>query len=420
MKIVSDLHIHSRFSRATSSDLNIPNLVKYARMKGVDVLGTGDFTHPSWLREVRSELSEDGSGLLKSKDGFPFILSSEISSIYTQDKRVRRIHNIVLLPDIETAEQVCEALRKRHVNIDSDGRPICGIPSPELAEMIMEINPKNEIIPAHIWTPWFSLFGSKSGFDRIEDCYKDQTKNIHALETGLSSDPAMNWRLSQLDKFALVSFSDSHSFWPWRIGREATIFDLKEATYDNVIKALRTKEGLYGTIEVDPSYGKYHFDGHRDCNVSLAPQESEKLHNFCPVCRRPLTIGVLHRVEALADRQEGFAPEDRKPFHSLIPLSEIIAFANGTSVSSNKVWDEYNKLVGAFGSELAVLMDAEESRLKNVVKEKLAETIIRARTGKIKITPGYDGVYGEMASERSIEAGKRIQKEKNQRMLGDF
>jgi len=420
MKIISDLHIHSRFSRATSTELSIENLVKYAKLKGLDLLGTGDFTHPSWMREIKGELHEDGSGVIKTREGFPFVLSGEISSIYTQDKALRRIHNVVLSPDFETVEQINAALVRKRVNIEADGRPICGIPSPDLVEMLKEINPRNEVIPAHIWTPWFSLFGSKSGFDRIEDCFKDQTKNIHALETGLSSNPAMNWRLSQLDRFALVSFSDAHSFWPWRIGREATLFELKDLTYDNIIKALRTKEGLTGTIEVDPSYGKYHYDGHRDCSISLDPGESEKLKNICPVCRRPLTIGVLHRVEELADpdRQAGFMPKDAKPFYSLLPLSEIIAAVIGTNVASAKVWEEYNKLLNVFGSELNVLLDSSEGHLKKIAKEKIADMIIKVRKGKIKIRPGYDGVYGE------VESGKRSAKNETlkrpQKTLGDF
>ena len=420
MKVIADLHIHSRYSRATSSDLNIMNLVKYAGIKGVNLLGTGDFTHPSWLDEIRHETSEDGSGILKTREGFPFILSAEISSIYMQDKKLRRIHNVLLCPDFGTAEQINDILTRKGVNIKADGRPICGIPSYELVEILKGINLMIEIIPAHAWTPWFSLFGSKSGFDRIEDCFKDQTKHVHAIETGLSSNPAMNWRLSQLDRFALVSFSDAHSFWPWRIGREATLFEVKDLTYDNIIKALRTKEGLIGTIEVDPSYGKYHYDGHRDCNVSLEPKESEKLHNICPVCRRPLTIGVLHRVEELADpdRQAGFMPKDAKPFYSFLPLSEIIAAVIGTNVASAKVWEEYNKLLNVFGSELNVLMDSSEGHLKKITKEKIADMIIKVREGKIKIRPGYDGVYGE------VESGKRSAKnetlKKPQKTLGDF
>jgi len=419
MKIISDLHIHSRFSRATSSDLSIVNLVKYAKMKGLHLLGTGDFTHPAWLRELKNELKEDGTGILKTDDGFPFILSGEIASIYSQDNALRRIHNILLCPDFATAEQVHETLKGKHVKIDADGRPICGISCPELVETLKGINSRIEIIPAHIWTPWFSLFGSKSGFDRIEDCFQDQTKNIHALETGLSSDPAMNWRLSQLDRFSLVSFSDSHSFWPWRIGREATIFELKEITYDNLIKALRTKEGLVETIEVDPSYGKYHYDGHRDCNISLSPEESKKLRNICPVCGRPLTIGVLHRVEELADRPEGFLPKDSRPFRSVVPLSEIISFALGASMSSSKVWGEYSKLVGAFGSELGVLFDADKEKLRNTTESKIAELINKMGNNNIKIKPGYDGVYGEIETE-SVRRSRKKSVIKPQKRLVDF
>lgn len=399
MKIISDLHVHSRFSRATSSGLNIPNLVKYAKVKGVNLLGTGDFTHPVWLKELKNELKEDGTGVLNGQDDFPFILSCEISSIYKQDNAVKRIHNIILSPDFETVDQINDVLGKKGVNLEADGRPICGIRSPELVEIVKEIDQKNEVIPAHIWTPWFSLFGSKSGFDRIEDCFQDQTKNIFALETGLSSDPAMNWRLSSLDRFALVSFSDLHSFWPWRIGREATVFEMKDLTYDNLIKAIRTKEGLVETIEVDPSYGKYHYDGHRDCKVSLGPKDSEKFRNICPVCRRPLTIGVLHRVEELADREEGFVPENSKPFRSLVPLSEIMSFVLKSGLSSGKVWEGYNKLVNSFGSEFNVLLGAEEERMKNVVDENIVELILKVRSGKVNIKPGYDGAYGELVAE---------------------
>jgi uncharacterized protein (TIGR00375 family) len=291
---------------------------------------------------------------------------------------------------------------------------MCNIRPPELVELVRDVNQKNEVIPAHIWTPWFSLFGSKSGFDHIEDCFQDQAKNISALETGLSSDPAMNWRLSSLDRFSLVSFSDSHSFWPWRIGREATIFEMKDLMYDNLIKAIRTKEGLVETIEVDPSYGKYHFDGHRGCGISLDPKESKKLGNICPVCKRPLTIGVLHRVEELADRPEVFMPENARPFHSLIPLSEIISFVMKSNPSSSKVWEEYNKLVNAFGSELNVLMEADEERMKRIVDEKLVDFILKARSAGISIKPGYDGLYGEIADEKNTNLNK------SQKTLGDF
>lgn len=413
MKIISDLHIHSRFSRATSRELNIPNLVKYAKVKGVNLLGTGDFTHPAWLRELKNELKEEG--ILKDGSGFSFILSTEISSIYKQGSSIKRIHNIILSPGFEIVDQLNDALKRKGVNLGADGRPICNIRSPELVEMVKEIDSKNEVIPAHIWTPWFSLFGSKSGFDRIEDCFQDQIKNIHALETGLSSDPAMNWRLSSLDRFALVSFSDSHSFWPWRIGREATVFEMKDLTYENLIKAIRTKEGLIETIEVNPSYGKYHYDGHRDCKVSLEPKDSKKFQNICPVCKRPLTIGVLHRVEELADREAGFIPKASKPFRSLIPLSEIISFVLKSNLSSRKVWEVYNRLVNSFGSEFNVLLKAEEERMKRVVDEKIVELILKVRGGEMEIKPGYDGVYGEI-----IEKETGILSKHPQRRLSDF
>lgn len=414
MRITADLHIHSRFSRATSADLNIPNLVKYAKIKGISLLGTGDFTHPLWLKELKGVLKEDGTGVLRDDGGFPFMLSSEISSIYKQGNSVRRIHNVVISPDFETVDQINDVLRRKGVNLDSDGRPICGIPSHELVEIIRSVSTENEIIPAHIWTPWFSLFGSKSGFDRIEDCFKDQTKHIHALETGLSSNPAMNWRLSSLDGYSLVSFSDLHSFWPWRIGREATVFEIDGMSYENVMKALRTKDGIAETIEVDPSYGKYHHDGHRECGISLNPKQSKNLRGACPVCKRPLTIGVLHRIEELADREEGFIPEGMKPFRSLMPLSEIISFVLKSNLSSKKVWEEYDKLVKAFGSELNVLLETGAEKIGSIANKRIAGLIMKIRKGEAKVKPGYDGVYGELVD------GERDSSKKPQKTLIDF
>jgi len=328
--------------------------------------------------------------------------------VYKQGNETKRIHNIIISPDFGTVEQINESLKRRGVNLEADGRPVCGITSPELVEMVMEINPKNEVIPAHIWTPWFSLFGSKSGFDTIDECFQDQTKHIHALETGLSSDPPMNWRLSSLDRFSLVSFSDSHSFWPWRIGREATVFELNELTYNNLIKAIRTGDGLVETIEVDPSYGKYHYDGHRECGISLSPKDAEKYNNICPVCKKPLTIGVLHRVSELADRPEGFIPKGSKPFRSLLPLSEIISFVMAAGVSSRKVWERYNRLVNAFGSELNVLLEAEEEMMKRVAEEKIVDLILKVRNGCITIKPGYDGVYGKIEPEKEKGPQRRL------------
>ena len=393
MKIISDLHIHSKYSRATSKDLDFNNLEKYARIKGLNLLGTGDFTHPKWIQEIKNNLEEDGTGILKSKTGFNFLLSSEISLIYTQNNKGRKIHNIFLAPSIGVVEQINDSLKKKG-RLDYDGRPIFGMSCVEFVDMMKNIDKDIEIIPAHVWTPWFSLFGSMSGFDKIEDCFQEQTKHVHALETGLSSDPAMNWRLSALDKYSLVSFSDSHSFWPWRIGREATVFDLKGLTYKNIISALKTKEGLNSTIEFWPEEGKYYYDGHRNCNICLNPSESIKKKDRCPKCGRTLTIGVAHRIELLADREEGFKPKDAAPFVNLIPLAELTAGALNCAVSAKKNLEEYFNLIKSFNNELNILLNVPEEELNKATKEKIAELIIKNRNQKIKVKPGYDGVYG--------------------------
>ncbi|MBW2984079.1 endonuclease Q family protein [Candidatus Woesearchaeota archaeon] len=406
MKVTADLHLHSKYSRATSKQLDIVNLEKWAKVKGINLLGTGDFTHPEWIKELKANLSEDGSGILKTKNGFNFILQAEVSLIYSQGGKGRRVHNVLLAPDFDVVKQVTEYFLK-HGRVDYDGRPIFKIPCDEMTYELKKISDDIEVIPAHVWTPWFSLFGSMSGFDDIEEAFKEQTKNIFALETGLSSDPPMNWRLSKLDRFALVSCSDSHSFWPWRIGREATMFELKELTYKNLIKALRTKEGLLGTIEVDPAYGKYHFDGHRNCKVCLSPKESLKLKNICPVCGNQLTIGVEHRVEALADREEGFKPKGAKDFKRLIPLSEIISSLIGKAAYTKAVWAEFHKLVRDGKSELDILLETPFEELKKAVDEKTAKAIIDSREGKIKVKPGYDGEYGA-----PLLGGKPVKEEK--------
>jgi len=334
MKIISDLHIHSRYSRACSKQISIANLEKYAKIKGLGLLGTGDFQHPEWQKELKQELTDDGTGIAKTKNGFSFVYSTEVSLMYT-DGRGRRVHLVALAPNMEIVSQVTEALGKRG-RLDYDGRPIFKIPCPEFVEIMREISPDIEVIPAHIWTPWFGLFGSMSGFDSMIEAFKDQAKHIHAIETGLSSDPPMNWRLSQLENRQIVSFSDSHSFWPWRLGRESTILDLKKLTYPAVLKAIRTGEGLKETIEFFPEEGKYHYDGHRNCNVCLSPQEAKKLNNICPVCKKPLTIGVVHRVDELADKPEGYKPKNAKPFRHLIPLSELISAGVGSGIATQK------------------------------------------------------------------------------------
>ncbi len=416
MKLIADLHLHSHYARATSKELNLANLEKYARIKGLGLLGTGDFQHPKWRQEVKTELEESSSGILTSRTGFPFIWQTEISLIYTQDGTGRRIHHIMLAPSGEVAEQISAALGRKG-RLDYDGRPIFGFSSIELVDLMMAISPDIEIIPAHAWTPWFSIFGSNSGFSSIKECFQDRADKIHAIETGLSSDPPMNWRISGLDRIALISNSDSHSYWPWRIGREANIFDLKELSYKAIIRAIRNRE-LAATIEVDPAYGKYHYDGHRLCNVCMTPKEAISSSNICPKCRKKLTIGVLHRVEELADRPEGYKPENAVPFYSLIPLSEIIAEVTGIGIASNKVWKTFNDLISRFGTEFNILLDAKYEELQETVGEKLASAIIANREGRLTIQPGYDGEYGKPVFDKELpkNEGKGI----SQKGLGEY
>lgn len=420
MKIFADLHLHSHYSRATSNEMNIENLEKNAKIKGLNLLGTGDFTHPLWLKELKRNLTEVEKGLFHFKDkSIYFMLQAEVSSIYNQGEKLRKIHNIILAPSLEVVDQINDFL-KNYGKLASDGRPILTkIDCVELTENLINISKDVVIIPAHAWTPWFGILGSKSGFDSIEECFQEQTKSIFAIETGLSSDPAMNWRLSSLDKFALVSNSDSHSPWPSRIGREMNVFDT-DVSYNEIINAIKEKNPkkfLY-TIEVDPSYGKYHWDGHRNCNVSLDPKESMKYHNICPVCGNPLTIGVLNRVEELADRPEGFVPKNAVPFKSLLPLSELIAAVYNTQFFSKKVWEESTKLTKEFGSELNVLLEASEDRLRLLAHEKIAEIILKNRKGELKVQPGYDGVYGKLLLNNSAsikQPQKRLDSFTNER-----
>ena len=266
MEVVADLHVHSKHSRATGKDLDLANLEKWARIKGVSLLGTGDFTHPKWIDEIKANLAEDGSGILRSRSGFPFMLQTEISLIYTDKGKGRKVHHLVYAPDIDAAGKITAWLLTRG-RVDYDGRPVFGIPSAEFVEKLKAIDERIEIIPAHIWTPWFSVFGANSGYDDIKDCFEDMTKHIFALETGLSSDPPMNHRISALDRFTLVSNSDLHSFWPWRIGREANVFDVKNLSYESIMKTIKSREGFVETIEVDPAFGKYHYTGHRNCGI---------------------------------------------------------------------------------------------------------------------------------------------------------
>ena len=343
---IADLHIHSRYSRATSRELTPEQLDLEAGKKGIHLLGTGDFTHPAWREELYEKLVRAEDGLYRLKDEYRsengrrsetatprFVVSGEISSIYKQDGKVRKVHSLILLPDLEDAQRLSAKLEMIG-NIHSDGRPILGLSCHDLLEVMLEICPGGMLIPAHIWTPHFSMFGACSGFDRVEDCFGELTPYIHAVETGLSSDPPMNWRLSALDRFQLISNSDAHS--PAKLGREANLLNC-EMSYAGLKNAIETGEGLEGTIEFFPEEGKYHFDGHRKCHICLSPAEAKRYGGICPVCKKKLTMGVSHRIDQLADRPEGFIPEGRKTFESLVPLLEVIAASTGRSAAYKKV-----------------------------------------------------------------------------------
>jgi uncharacterized protein (TIGR00375 family) len=399
--IIADLHIHSRYSRATSQQMNLEGLSEGAKIKGIDILGTGDFTHPRWLDELKKKLEPDKEGMFTFNNTH-FMLTGELSTIFTFENIVKKIHHVLAAPNIEIIEQINDKLKK-YGNLNSDGRPILNISAPELTENLMDISKDIIIYPAHVWTPWFSVFGSKSGFDSMEDCYQDQIKHIFALETGLSSDPLMNWRLSSLDKFALLSNSDSHSPNPWRLGREANVFDLRHVNYKELWDAVKKKDKtkFLFTVEVDPNYGKYHFTGHRNCGINLNPKDAIKLNNKCPKCGKPLTIGVLQRVEQLADRPEGFIPKNAIPFKSLLPLYEIISYVTGTKqLYSKKIIEEQNKLIKHFGNEFNILLNVSKEDLVKITDERIADAIIKIREGKINYIPGYDGVYGEPVFEK--------------------
>lgn len=397
MRIIADLQIHSRYARATSKDITIDNLEKWAKIKGLDLMGTGDFQHPLWRKEIDEKLTEDDKGILRTKSGFPFLWQTEISLMFSDGGR-RAVHLLVFAPNRDTADKITSYLGSKG-RLDYDGRPIFGITCENLVKDLKSIDDKIEIIPAHCMTPWFGLFGSKSGFNSLKDCFKSQADKIYAIESGMSADPAMLWRFQEFidGKINIVSFSDAHSFWPWRIGRETTIFEIPELSYENIIKAIRTGEGLKATIETPPEYGKYHYDGHRLCNFSSSPEETKKLNGICPVCKKPLIIGVDYRVEEIAKEPKGFRPKNAKEFHSLIPLHELISILYETPMASKKSWGVYNGLIEKFGNELNILMSVSKPEfLKNEVDEKLAELILKSRDGKIKVRPGYDGEYGKV------------------------
>ena len=402
MKIFADLHIHGPYAQACSKNTTIDLMEKNSKIKGLNLLGTGDCLHPKWFDLINSNLSDGGSGILKSKSDFPFVWQTEISLMYSHNGKGRRIHHIVLFPNKDIVIQVRDLLLKRG-RLDYDGRPIFGINSIEFVDMMRSISEDIEIIPSHIWTSWFSIFGSKSGFDSVEECFEDRARYIHALETGISSDPLMNRRISKLDKYNLVSFSDPHSMHPSRLGRESTIFDLKSLSYKNLIHAIRTGEGLTGTIESPPAYGKYHIDGHRVCNISMNHSESKKLNKICPVCKKEMTIGVDYRINELADRE---IPKNVPNFLEVIPLHELISsFYSIKLLSSKKVSEVYDLLIKNFNTEYNILLDVPFEKLKMVVDEKLVHLIVLNRENKLKISPGYDGVYGKIVLDSNLQKG---------------
>jgi len=405
MKIIADLHLHSRYSRATSPKMDLENLDKWANLKGIKVLATADFTHPKWLESLKEKLEPAESGLFKlknSKNEARFLLSTEISCIYSKRGGVRKIHIVIFAPSFEVVEKINTHLSWIG-NLKADGRPILGLDAKELVKIVLDSSPNCLIVPAHVWTPWFSLFGSKSGFDSIEECFENYSKYIFAVETGLSSDPPMNWRLASLNEIALISNSDAHS--PQKIGREANVFDI-ELSYPAIIEAIKSKDPqkfLY-TIEFFPQEGKYHYDGHRVCNISLSPKETEKYNGICPVCGKPLTIGVLNRVEKLSDREGEGKPAGAIPFKNLIPLEEIIGEALGVAPNTKQVRGEYRSLVSTFENEFKVLLETPQESLEKVTFPEVVEGIIRVREGKVNIEPGYDGVYGQI---RIFSKGER-------------
>ncbi|MFA6429519.1 MAG: endonuclease Q family protein [Patescibacteria group bacterium] len=399
MRVITDLHIHSRFSRACSKALTIPNLAKRCEQKGIQLVTTGDFTHPAWRKEMGESLEEAEGGAFALRDGSSptrFILGTEVSCIYKRGGKTRRVHNLLFLPTFAAVDRFTSMLTDRGFNVKSDGRPILGLDSEDLLKMLFESDERAIFIPAHIWTPWFAIFGSQSGFDSMEECFGDSSRYIHALETGLSSDPAMNWRWSALDRYFLVSNSDAHSL--DKLGREANVFDMETPTYDELRRILVEHDvsKFLETIEFFPEEGKYHTDGHRDCGFWCEPEETKRMKGMCPKCGKPMTVGVLHRVADLADRPRGGRPPSAVPFRSIIPLDELVADALSVGSASKKVQAKLGELLKNGRTEFGILLDLPESELRLVAGEELARVIMRMRAGDVEIRPGYDGEFGKI------------------------
>ncbi len=437
MRLYADLHIHSKYSRACSPQLTLENIDLWCRIKGVGLVNCADFTHPKWFEEIKQKLEPEGNGLYRLRQNLRlkdprfkekelalvhFIIGTEVACIYSHAGSTRRVHHCIYSPSIETANKINKKLIERGAKLKADGRPILGMSSQDLLRLILEADERNVLIPAHVWTPWFAIFGSKSGYNSVKECFGDLTKHIFALETGLSSDPLMNWRLSQNNKYALVSHSDAHSL-P-NIGREVDIFEGEELSYDNIMQAIKfgspeaRSQGrdknlflkLAGTIEFFPEEGRYHFDGHRDCKICLNPTETARHKGLCPVCGRELTIGVLYRVEELADKSEGAKPEGAPYFISLIELDKVIAQAQGVKGRQTKAVEvEYWSLVSAGGGELQTLLDVPESKLIKITNGGVVEAISKLRRGEVIIKSGYDGVYGVISIFSAGEQVKQSQ-----------
>jgi len=405
--VFADLHLHSKYSRAVSEKMDVEGLYAGASEKGLGIVATGDFTHPKYFAELKSKLAPsdcEGLFVLKGRDdSVKYVLSTEVATICSLGpKGVKKVHHIVYAPDFEQAAQINNRL-SRMGSLAADGRPVFGnCSSAQVAEIIFETSKDAVIVPAHAWTPWFSVLGANSGYDSVDGAYEDQAKRIFAIESGLSSDPAMNWRLSSLDRFAIMSNSDSHSPYSWRLGRECNAFFFAggKASYDALFAAVRKKDGntFKFTVEVNPNYGKYHYDGHRACGVCSAPEQTRKLKGICPVCKRPLTIGVQNRVEELADRPEGYVLAGAIPYKTLLPLNELISAAIGSPLASKKAAAEYGKLISAFKTELSILIDVPAPSLASVVDEKIVSAIIANRQARLKVSPGFDGEYGVIES----------------------
>ena len=399
MSYAADLHVHSSYAFSTSRDLNFDTLARWARIKGIDLLASADFTHPVWFRETAGKLRDTGDGLYEY-GGVRFVLGTEVSCIARQGGRHRRVHLLLFAPSLDTVERINDALASRG-KLESDGRPTLHMRPRDLVATLMDLDPRCLVIPAHAWTPWFGVYGSKSGFDSLEECFGDTAGRIRAIETGLSSDPAMNWRVPELDDRSIVSFSDAHS--ARRLGRELTVFH-GEPSYAGLVDAL-DNQGIEYTIEFFPEEGKYHHSGHRRCDVRRSPDEVAELGEACPVCGRRLTLGVMHRMEDLARRDvavrrgdDGLvrSPAERPPFRSMMSLAQILSEALGRGIQTKTVGAAYVKVIEAAGSELAALVSAPLADVERVAGERVAEGVGRVRRGEVAIEPGFDGLYGKV------------------------